>query len=70
MTNSRGRADLLAAVVAADEAIWPNGSRATIEARDEAVHVAIAAGYSAEEIARGLHVRPSDVLGWDARRSA
>jgi ribosome-binding protein aMBF1 (putative translation factor) len=70
MTSDVPPQELLAAVVDHERAIWT--ARATIrqiDLRNRAARAAVEAGWSAEDIARAVHVKPGDVQRW-ARASS
>jgi hypothetical protein len=54
----------LDAVRRADEALWDPKSGVTLSVRNDAVRAALAAGWTAEEVARHLKVGAVDVERW------
>jgi hypothetical protein len=64
MTESARAVEILDLVVQTDRQIWDGGGLATIRTRNDAVSSAIASGWTPDEIADELGVRPDDVLRW------
>jgi len=59
-------AEPLHAVINADHAIWEARDTHTIQRRNDAARAALAAGWTPDEIAAHLNVRPDDVQRWAA----
>jgi hypothetical protein len=55
---------LLDAVRRADEAMWDPQAGVTMSVRNDAVRAALAAGWTAEEVARHVNVDSIDVERW------
>ncbi len=64
MTDSGRTVEILDLVVQTDRQIWDGGGLATIRTRNESVRAALAAGWTPDEIADELGVRPADVQRW------
>lgn len=64
MTESARAVEILDLVVQTDRQIWDGGGLTTIRTRNETVRSAIAAGWTPDEIADQLGVRPDDILRW------
>jgi hypothetical protein len=66
-----GAQDLLADVVRCEDALWANDHppQGIIGFRNSAVRAAVEGGWSREEIARAVHVKPQDVDRWASAAS-
>ena len=64
MAESVRAVEILDLVVQTDRQIWAGGGLATIHTRNDTVRAAIAVGWTPDEIADELGVRPDDVHRW------
>ena len=70
MTGRGRHQSLMDAVRLADEAIWEPSGGGSLAARNDAVRAALAGGWTSDDIAEHLRVRPTDVERWAGSASA